>query len=223
MEFGENGKPCEENETRADCPNFLSKQLSKCKELNSTISEHKRSLYDFESSISMLQVSTSLKQIKYNELEKREDRLRQKTIEAAKAADALEEEFKKSISERVCHNFWERLTNNAEYFLSAYTEYSSTKLLKDIEWYKQEFEKMQHEFSMRIKELECLEVENGLNSSISDGQAKEKLEIDALLNDIMLNNSKNTDKKVQKIRIAQQTSTELKDELNRKRTAQKYI
>ncbi|XP_076289337.1 uncharacterized protein LOC143213405 isoform X2 [Lasioglossum baleicum] len=184
MEFEEHGKPSEENETCADANDILSRQLSKCRELYNAIDERKRSIHDLESSISLLQVSISSKQIKYNVSAKGEDVVRQKSIEAKETADAMEQELKKLISTRIGHNFWDRLTSNAEYFLSAYMEYSSAKLSEDIEWYRQEFEKIQQELSMQIKELERLKEENGLNSLISE-VAKEKLEIDASLNDIM--------------------------------------
>nr|XP_033339784.1 uncharacterized protein LOC117228163 [Megalopta genalis] len=213
MEFGENDKSFEDSQEYTDRMNFLSKQLSKCKELNCIINERKQRLYDWTSSFSVLQMSNLSKQIKYNELAKEEGRVRKKYIESAKSTDAIQQEFKILKSGSICHNFLGRCASYAESFLHSYTEYSSVKLSKDIELYTQKYEKLQHELSMKMKELESLEMEHGLNCLISDGATKEKLKIYASLNDIMLNIRKNTENNEKNIRIGQQKLEALESKL----------
>ncbi|XP_031828877.1 uncharacterized protein LOC116425392 [Nomia melanderi] len=204
--------PHEEVQNPTDKINFLMEQLS---ELNDMISAYKQNRDDWESYLSTFQISNWTKQVKHNELKKRENHLRKTISETMRMTDNVEQELKNLISQKIGADFGKKCSNYTENFLCAYTKYSSEKLSKDIEWYKHQCEKIYCGLPTLIKEVENLEVQHGLDSCISDGHTEKTLEMFALSNNIIISYNNN---KIQKIEAAQQTLEKLEDKLNCKST-----
>ncbi|KAG7209544.1 hypothetical protein KM043_015624 [Ampulex compressa] len=159
-------------------------------ELKMAISKSNELLHYWGDQMSGLSISNCAKEIKYEELQKKESQMRAVILQMVELEEQNEQELRRLHEERIKEEFekWEQtqrsIASLAKNFVNAQMEYSIENLTKDIERYHEKSKEVSQELTIVQAELMEMESKYGMTYLMTDVDTEGVSKISAAITDI---------------------------------------